>query len=446
MMPTMAMPETRSLPGGSELPLFAGFALSAAVGWLLVPHQKFQSLTQVFIFAAIHTGLTVAASVMGFRITSYLLARRAGPVSSYSIAIASWIAPLAVCLSYASILALPIAVLVAGSITSVVRRGYGIPDDAESPPQPTGADKKIFQLLRPPPLSRFLWMSLAAFCLQGGTVAALSGKVASGAALASLAAVFIVWQSAHYRTMRAAARRVRNLVSSWIILAIAFLLTVGAIHSRRGGSGNLETAGKIQDGHDGHFRGIFLVPDRPREDQPRQNVSLPYSAADMAPKSRVPLKIPFDGEYWFFQPPDSKPPSDATVMHGVPGQVGFHSTNSRPIWMEAHQSLSSPFDLTTFRSIQVEVRNSDSYPGSVPLELIVSDSKKLRATLSLGRAEIAEKSTSGRTGRIMTLTFQVPAVPRIASFDRLTFRFLPNPVRWQFSPAITIESITVNPR
>jgi hypothetical protein len=114
--------------------------------------------------------------------------------------------------------------------------------------------------------------------------------------------------------------------------------------------------------------------------------------------------------------------------------------------MEAHQSLSSPFDLTTFRSIQVEVRNSDSYPGSVPLELIVSDSKKLRATLSLGRAEIAEKSTSGRTGRIMTLTFQVPAVPRIASFDRLTFRFLPNPVRWQFSPAITIESITVNPR
>jgi len=446
MMPTITISETHSFPVESAQPLWAGLALSAAVGWLLVPHQKFQSLTQVLIVAAIHTGLTVAVSVMGFRITSYLFTLRAGSLSTFSIAIASWIAPLAVCLSYASVLALPIAALVAGSITSVVRRDNEIPDDAESPSWRTEADRAIFQLLRPPPLSKFLWMSLAAFCIQAGTIAALSGKVVTGASLASVAASVIVWQAANYRTMRLAARRVRNLVSSWIILAVAFLLTVGAIHSQRGGSGNLETPGKIQGGQDGHFRGIFLVPDRPREEQPRQVVSLPFSAVNMAPQSRVPVKIPFDGEYWLFQPPDSKPPSNATVMHGNPGQIGFHSTNSHPIWMEAHQSLSSPFDLTAYRSIQVEVRNSDSYPGSVPLELIVSDSKQFRALLSLGRTEIAEKSSADRTGRVVTLAFQVPAVPRITSFDRLTFRFLPNPVRWQVSPAISIESVTMIPR
>jgi hypothetical protein len=378
---------------------------------------------------------------MGFRITSYLFARRPAAPHPFRSPLLL-IAPLAVCLSYASVLALPHSGSGCREHHFRGRRRYGIPGDAELPTQRTGAEKAIFQLLRPRHFE-IPWDESCRPLVQAEpsrpsrrAVLAPFGEPGGGLHCLALAT-----------TVRcAAARRFRNLVSSWIVLTLAFLLTVGSIHSRGGGTGNVDVPADTKDGGDGHFRGIFLFPDRPREEQQRQIVSLPFGEANIVPKSRVPVKIRFDGEYWIFQPPDSMPPSNATLMHGVPGQIGFHSTNSRPIWMEAHQSLSTPVDLTTCRSIQVEVRNSDSHPGSVPLELDCQRQQKFRAILSLGRAEIAEKSSAGRDGKIVTLSFQVPAVPRIASFDRLTFRFLPNPVRWQFSPAIAIESITIIPR
>jgi hypothetical protein len=430
----------------SLLPFFAGLSTAAIVGWFLVPQNPFRTLTQVLFVALIHTILTVTASAIGFGMTSVLLGRNSRGVSSLSISTACWIAPLAVCLRYASVLALPLAVVVAGSVTAAVCIAYGIADDVAQQSQPTDTHPTMFQLLRPAPLSKFLWMSLAALGFQTAMVAAVSREVVSGSVAAGLSTGLIVWKSVNYRTPRLAVRRVRNLVSSWAILAIAFLLSASAFHSKGGGTGNLDTTEKLKGDGDGHFRGIVLLTDRPPEEQHRETLSLPFSPAYTVTSSRIPLKIRFSGEYWFFQFPDFAPPSNAAVMHGVPGEVGFHSTDSRPILMEAHQSLSSAIDLTNFQSIRVEVRNSDSFPGSVAMELVVSDGQNPRTRLSLGKAEVAEKAQTSQAGKIQTLDFDVPAVPGIPAVDRVTFRFLPNRSRWQFSPEISIESITLNPR
>jgi hypothetical protein len=88
-------------------------------------------------------------------------------------------------------------------------------------------------------------------------------------------------------------------------------------------------------------------------------------------RGRTDLVIPFDGVYWFFKPPDQRPPRRSREAQGSPDALDIHSTDRRPLYMEAWQNFASPIDLSCCRRIQIAIRNRDRYPRTVSLELVL---------------------------------------------------------------------------
>src|SRR5690349_19211156 len=63
------------------------------------------------------------------------------------------------------------------------------------------------------------------------------------------------------------------------------------------------------------------------------------NAAFASRRKDRPLSIPFNGVYWLFRAPDSRPPRGTREAHGSPEIVSMRSTDPSPILMEAHQNL-----------------------------------------------------------------------------------------------------------
>ncbi len=165
---------------------------------------------------------------------------------------------------------------------------------------------------------------------------------------------------------------------------------------------------------------------------------------------KVPLKIRFDGVYWFFRWPSLHPPRGAFVAYGSPDEKGYDSTDSAPLMMEAHQTLASPVDLACCGRIEVAVRNADRYPGTVAVELVLIDaSMPPEKELSLGQVNVASThrmSHPGESPNDESLRFSVPGNPSITSFNEVTIRFLLQPERSTLSPRIAIDSLLMVPR
>ena len=79
--------------------------------------------------------------------------------------------------------------------------------------------------------------------------------------------------------------------------------------------------------------------------------------------------IPFDGQYWYFRPPQSGPGPDAHMAQGEPTKVRIRSTDSYPIVMEAHQRLGQPIEANCCRALQLNLVNADAVPGKITLEV-----------------------------------------------------------------------------
>ena len=140
-------------------------------------------------------------------------------------------------------------------------------------------------------------------------------------------------------------------------------------------------------------------------------------------RSADPLVVPFSGVYWFFKAPDVRPPKGSREAHGSAELVTTRSTDRRPLSMEAHQNLGALIDLNCCSRIQVAIRNTDRYPETVSLELILTDtSLPKRPFQSLGGVMV--KSTrpwrlyGDRPAVSETLTFAIPAHSMIARHIR----------------------------
>ncbi len=168
-------------------------------------------------------------------------------------------------------------------------------------------------------------------------------------------------------------------------------------------------------------------------------------------RSADPLVVPFSGVYWFFKAPDAHPPKGSREAHGSPELVTTRSTDRRPLLMEAHQNLGTLIDLNCCNRIQVAIRNTDRYPKTVSLELILTDtSVPKRPSQSLG--VIMVKSTrpwrlyGDRPPVSETLTFAIPAHSVINRFDEVTVVFRLDPARADFGAKIGIENFVLIPR
>jgi hypothetical protein len=167
-------------------------------------------------------------------------------------------------------------------------------------------------------------------------------------------------------------------------------------------------------------------------------------------RSANPLVVPFNGVYWFFKAPNVHPPRDSREEHGSPELVTTRSTDRRPLSMEAHQNLGTLIDLNCCSRIQVAIRNTDRYPETVSLELVLTDtSLSKRPSQSLGSVMVRStrpwKLYGDRPAVDEILTFEIPPRSTINRFDEVTVVFHLDPGRAEFGAKIGIEKFVLVP-
>ncbi len=303
----------------------------------------------------------------------------------------------------------------------------------------------------------------AAFALQEGSILAAS-------AILAVCAFVVVWKLTRVpdvaldetnRSARAAQRLARIALAA--VLVTTFVLFVGvarrnqadgafAIGNRgsQGGDSNHESKPKAKGAASGisGYESIILwpVPEKKEIISP-----LPPRTSSQSLQAAKPLEIPFNGTYWFYQPPSKGPGLRAHLAHGNPLDMEIRANDSMPLLMEAHQNLGSAVRMARCREIQVTIENRDNRPGAVALGVILTDSvSRGRLELYLGQHPVVSSESGQFSGKssptIEVLRFPIPARTKIHKFDAITVIFIPEPERAELGAKIAIHKFELLPR
>jgi hypothetical protein len=197
--------------------------------------------------------------------------------------------------------------------------------------------------------------------------------------------------------------------------------------------------------------GIILWP----KEQPYTKLVVPAPAMrnDLLRNNRSanPLVIPFNGVYWFFKAPDLQPPGASRQAHGTPEMLDIHSTDRRPLSMEAHENFGSMIDLDCCSRIQIAIRNADLYPETVSLELIlINSSLPGKPSQSLGAITVKSsrpwKFDQQQSSSSEILNFPIPTNHSLTGFDEVTIVFRLDAFRADDGAKIAIDRFVLVPR
>jgi hypothetical protein len=239
-----------------------------------------------------------------------------------------------------------------------------------------------------------------------------------------------------------------NSVAVWMMTVVALLpFLAGMSVAMRGWMGMpavkaATAATKLAHGAARDWMGIILLRPKMRH---AMVTPLLTSQPDSMKKSDV---IPFDGQYWYFQPPDSGPGPTAHVAQGDPTKDRIRSTNTLAVMMEAHQHLPKEMEANCCRALQLNVVNADAVPGSISVEVQLRDSgRKTASTVWLGSKVLASSTVSPmplkRAPVHETLTFQIPRGSKGSKFDEITVKVKPEMGRTLAAPQVGIESFAL---
>lgn len=198
----------------------------------------------------------------------------------------------------------------------------------------------------------------------------------------------------------------------------------------------------------GGYESLILWP-YPEKKQSKPVIVMPESL--LAPGTRRPLIIQFNGPYLYVQPPNQTPGADAHKAHGSPVDVDIETNNFIPVVMTARQNLSAPIRVTRCHEIEVEIENRDNLPGTISLALLLTDAdSKNEQTLYLGQQPIVSAEPDHFVFKTEPLTetlrFAVPANPHLRQFTQMTVLVLPDIQHRFIAPRIAIQQFKVYPR
>lgn len=382
-------------------------------------------LQTLAVFALSYVALVFEGSVLFGRLWNKLTGQSFDPLAPAVSAI--WAAPFAVFQTAHSAWAPLLAALPAAALTLRFRWRIGHPMAQKFAAHVAGVAVQL---------------AIVAFAIELGLAA---GVLCIAAAVLSAAR----WANDHDEPR-----------AMWRTLAtVTLLVTVGLLqyHLTRGGAGNTnvaaaprtfdapadpasaEAGAELDDSH----IGVILLP----EPQPHTMLVAPLPALGKGWKAmRDPLSIPFYGAYWFYKAPHRRPPPNSHVVHGKASETSFRSTDRRPLLMEARQNLGVFFESSCCGEIRVEVSNADRYPGTVEMEISLSDSVGHQA-VSLGRQTITS-TPRWRPGRSdepspEVLRFAMPHP--VVRFDEFLVRFHLHQLRSGSSAKIAIERFLLAP-
>jgi hypothetical protein len=334
------------------------------------------------------------------------------------------------------------------------------------PDEPSTSDAATantpFQGLASPPL----WRSLApamitSFALEIGA-ALLAARHAWLAGCLFCAATLYPVQRLLERSYTADAAAPRqplrktaagNSLVVWLLIVLA-LVPLMAISAARALSNVLgirppairtSSQPATDHGRSSGYTGVILVqPKKPHEIVPPP----PSSAATTITQTHV---IPFDGAYWYFKQPDTRPQPNARIMQGDPVKRHVFSTDMQPLIMEAHQPLGHAIPMNCCRSLRLDVTNADNVPGSIAVEVLLRDRspEKKSAAVSLGTLTLASSTVSPmplkRPPVDDHLTFRLPTAARGRTFDEITVRIKPDRSRSLAGTQVAIKDFVLTP-
>ncbi|HVG27448.1 MAG TPA: hypothetical protein VM865_07565 [Acidobacteriaceae bacterium] len=316
----------------------------------------------------------------------------------------------------------------------------------------------LFVLEEPAPLWRVLLPCVLTAVALEGAMAMLGAEHAwiAGALLACAAAYVtdrllkrtVSGNSAgRDRTMRQASTG--NSVAVWMLTVLALLPFLAGVTSAVRGIMGMPAAVQAaphaprlpsggSPGSSGYTGVILTLPRKPRE------VIAPRLGTHVQGFSKSRL-IPFDGTYWYFKSPDTRPAPNARVVQGDPLKRQIRSADALPLLMEAHQPLGDEMEMSCCRTLQLNLVNADAVPGTIALEAVLRDTSGRTITaVALGSKVLPSSTVSPmplhREPVHETMVFAIPRSASGRRFDEITVRLKPERTRWLAGPHVSIES------
>jgi len=288
---------------------------------------------------------------------------------------------------------------------------------------------------------------------QAAVLLLMMGKTKTACILVSIALFFAAWQW----TRTYPKQRWLSFVFAVLAATIAFLpwlsgslfglLGVGnAIRTRPARLYPLQNSGEqIRSS----YVGIVLWPPHPKE-KAEVVPPPPHTHSRGIWNISKPMVIPFDGPYWYFKAPAKKPGLKARLVRGQPTLVNIHSTDWKPLLMEAHQSLGSSINLDCCKEIDVNITNADNRPGRISIGMILTDSTLPDKTSQYLEAKPIVSSEAplfsmNRPSTEEKLRFQIEK-GKLQAFDEITVVILPAKERSLGGAKIAIHQFTLIPR
>jgi len=298
--------------------------------------------------------------------------------------------------------------------------------------------------------------ALIALCAQGALVFSVAKAFVPAGVVLALGVFLLLWYWSAEVGIAAVARRrgafaSGTAASAFLVLLLALLPWL----SRRGGqvppaANHMATAQAAERRPVlPHYTSVILWPPALRVTRLYFTAALP--AKRDAALLKQPMEIPFDGPYWYFEPPDDEPGPMAHVAHGLPtqGDVNLTSADGGPLRMEAVQRLAQPIALACCSELDVALTNADTQAGPVHLGVLLSDtSVPNQPSVLLGFQELASNGTgfaASPVGLPQSAHFTITPSRALRRFNRITVVVIPSIDAWR-GAKIAIQGFTLIPK
>src|SRR3984885_4446566 len=299
---------------------------------------------------------------------------------------------------------------------------------------------------------------IIALGIQGALVFAVRESLHYASILLAASLFLLAWRwSAFDRSaVKTLARKGPRILLSGVALVLTMLALLPWVAAKSRGSNKsthkpalITHDSKEADQPGSEYVGIILWP--PPVKKTEIVPPPPRTASPATGKAPKPIVIPFDGQYWYFKAPSTRPGPRAHIAHGRATYANVRSTNAAPLLMEAYQNLGTSIDLKCCSEIEVAITNADVRPGSIALGIRLTDSDSIgEPSQNLAERTIASSKADqiplNRPPVEEVLRFPIPQSTTIHRFNEITVVYLPALQRAHAGAKVSVESFTLIPR
>lgn len=266
-------------------------------------------------------------------------------------------------------------------------------------------------------------------------------------------------------------RQAAMVTAAFLLTVVALIpyLRAGVLSRLRIPSGNgapkTATPKAAADTSSDGYVGIIMLPLKEQQKKilsPVKRNLVPHFGVKFA----EPMEIPFDGQYWYFKWPQTRPRPTARMVRGSSIRTQVRSSDRYPLLMEAHQKLSDAIDLGCCSAMNLVVENADQLSGDISLELWVKKLPDAKAAakqrvnvvppeqaphylgtmvIPSSQLPIAQRpNASGKTAE-ETLSFPIPAGMSGTLFDEITVVVKTAPERARMGAKVAVKKFVLEP-